>query len=81
MPLKNLYKLGYMPGQQMPSNLKMHDFDQIDKKTLGSIYIDLKIGGIDIPVKFYVIDATTTYKMLLGKLWLHENGVIPSSQC
>ncbi|KAL0301511.1 UNVERIFIED_CONTAM: hypothetical protein Sradi_6427900 [Sesamum radiatum] len=32
---------------------------------------------------FHVIDAKTSYKMLLGRPWLHENAVVPSTwhQC
>ncbi|KAL0449509.1 UNVERIFIED_CONTAM: hypothetical protein Slati_1507300 [Sesamum latifolium] len=32
---------------------------------------------------FHVIDAKTSYNMLLGRPWLHENGVVPSTwhQC
>ena len=32
---------------------------------------------------FHVIDAETTYKLLIGRPWLHECGVMPSTyhQC
>jgi hypothetical protein len=32
---------------------------------------------------FHVIDAKTTYNMLLGRPWIHENGIISSTlhQC
>ncbi|KAL0462153.1 UNVERIFIED_CONTAM: hypothetical protein Slati_0102900 [Sesamum latifolium] len=32
---------------------------------------------------FHVIDAKTSYNMLLGRPWLHENAVVPSTwhQC
>ena len=32
---------------------------------------------------FHVIDAKTTYNMLLGKPWIHQNGVVSSTlhQC
>jgi hypothetical protein len=31
----------------------------------------------------YIIEAKTSYDLLLGKTWLHENGVVPSTlhQC
>jgi hypothetical protein len=28
---------------------------------------------------FHVIDAKTTYNMLLGRQWIHENGIISST--
>jgi hypothetical protein len=27
---------------------------------------------------FHVIDAITTYNMILGRLWIHENGIVSS---
>ena len=32
---------------------------------------------------FHVIDAKTTYNMLLGKPWIHQNGIVSSTlhQC
>ena len=32
---------------------------------------------------FHVIDAKTTYNMLLGRPWIHQNGVVSSTfhQC
>ena len=32
---------------------------------------------------FHVIDAKTTYNMLLGRSWIHQNGVVSSTlhQC
>jgi len=34
-------------------------------------------------VNFYVIDVATSYNALIGRPWLHENGVVPSKlhQC
>ena len=37
------------------------------------------VGKIKSPVKFHVIDAPTTYHLLLGKIWMHRYDVIPST--
>jgi len=39
---------------------------------------DIKFNAL-----FHVIDAKTTYNMLLGRLWIHENGIMSSTlhQC
>jgi hypothetical protein len=43
----------------------------------------LQCGSLKAPTKFYVIDAETSYRALLGRPWLHNNQVIPSTlhQC
>ena len=41
------------------------------------------IGEMESSVLFHIIDAKTTYKLLIGRPWLHEYGVVPSTynQC
>ena len=41
------------------------------------------IGEMESSVLFHVIDVKTTYKVLIGRPWLHEYGVVPSTyhQC
>ena len=41
------------------------------------------IGEMESSVLFHVIDAKTIYKVLIGRPWLHEYGVVPSTyhQC
>jgi hypothetical protein len=38
----------------------------------------LQCRSLKAPTKFYVIDAKTSYRALLGRPWLHNNHVIPS---
>ena len=41
------------------------------------------IGEMESSALFHVIDVKTTYKVLIGRPWLHEYGVVPSKyhQC
>ena len=41
------------------------------------------IGEMESSALFHVIDAKTTYKLLIRRPWLHEYGVVPSTyhQC
>jgi hypothetical protein len=50
---------------------------------MGAITLNLQCGSLKAPTKFYVIDAETSYRALLGCPWLHSNQVIPSTlhQC
>ena len=47
------------------------------------IALELVTGELSSNTLFHVIDAKTSYNVLLGQPWLHENGVIPSTlhQC
>ncbi|KAM1206144.1 hypothetical protein FF1_006824 [Malus domestica] len=43
----------------------------------------MTIGELKSSVMFHVIDARTSYGLLLGRPWIHANGVVPSTlhQC
>ncbi|PIN11333.1 hypothetical protein CDL12_16069 [Handroanthus impetiginosus] len=43
------------------------------------IRLDLTVGELKASTLFHVIDVKTSYHLLLGRPWLHENGVIPST--
>ena len=43
------------------------------------IRLELVTGELSSNTLFHVIDAKTSYNVLLGRPWLHENGVIPST--
>ncbi|KAL0394924.1 UNVERIFIED_CONTAM: hypothetical protein Slati_4458600 [Sesamum latifolium] len=45
--------------------------------------LDLAVGELKTNTLFHVIDVRTSYNLLLGKPWLRENGVVPSTlhQC
>jgi hypothetical protein len=47
------------------------------------ISLDLKLEKFMTYVKFHVIDIATSYNALLGRPWLHENRIVPSTlhQC
>lgn len=47
------------------------------------ISLKLQIGKFISSVLFHVIDAKISFELLLGRVWLHEIGVVPSTwhQC
>jgi hypothetical protein len=61
----------------------IHSFNQNSQKAMGAITLNLQCRSMKAPTKFYVIDAETSYRALLGHPWLHNNQVIPSTlhQC
>ncbi|KAL0420714.1 UNVERIFIED_CONTAM: hypothetical protein Slati_3094300 [Sesamum latifolium] len=59
------------------------DLVKEDKRAIGVIRIELLIDDMVSTALFHVTDAKTSYNMLLGRPWLHENSVVPSTwhQC
>ena len=45
--------------------------------------VESQICDLVTKAKFHVIDADTSFRALLGRLWLHEYGMVPSTmhQC
>ena len=58
-------------------------FNQGGQRAIGLIHLELIIGELASNILFHVIDAKTTYNILLGRPWTHENGIVPSTlhQC
>ncbi|KAL0299440.1 UNVERIFIED_CONTAM: hypothetical protein Sradi_6603800 [Sesamum radiatum] len=58
-------------------------FNQGGQRAVGIIRMQLTMEDMVSSALFHVIDAKTSYNMLLGRPWLHENAVVPSTwhQC
>ncbi|KAL0359914.1 UNVERIFIED_CONTAM: hypothetical protein Sangu_0840800 [Sesamum angustifolium] len=76
-------KLGITLEYLSCSRLKIQGFDQGTQRTVGMTQLDLTVGELKASTLFHIIDVRTSYNLLLGRLWLHENGVVPSTlhQC
>ena len=79
LPLRTLKKIGYSKGDLCRSNVVIHGFNQAGQEALGTISLVLKFENLMTYVYFHVIDAATSYNVLIGRPWLHENGVVPST--
>ncbi|KAL0444584.1 UNVERIFIED_CONTAM: hypothetical protein Slati_2181100 [Sesamum latifolium] len=58
-------------------------FNQGGQRAIGIIRMQLIMEDMVSTALFHVIDAKTSYNILLGRPWLHENAVVPSTwhQC
>ncbi|KAI5338029.1 hypothetical protein L3X38_017300 [Prunus dulcis] len=58
-------------------------FNRGGQRAMGMIRIELVIGDLKSNTLFHVIDAKTSYNLLLGMPWVHENGIVLSTlhQC
>ncbi|KAL0311660.1 UNVERIFIED_CONTAM: hypothetical protein Scaly_2920900 [Sesamum calycinum] len=59
--------------------LMIQGFNQGGQRVVGIIKMQLTMVDMVSSALFHVIDAKTSYNMLLGRPWLHENVVVPST--
>jgi hypothetical protein len=83
LPLKNMKEQGIPMDELFPSHLMIQSFNQGGQNTIGKIRLAIHMEDMKFNAFFHVIDAKTTYNMLLGRPWIHENGIISSTlhQC
>ncbi|KAH6763350.1 hypothetical protein C2S52_020783 [Perilla frutescens var. hirtella] len=83
LPLRMLNKLGISTNELLTSQLMIQGFNHEGQRALGSIRLDLLMDDMASTALFHVIDAKTSYNMLLGWPWLYENRIVPSTlhQC
>ena len=63
--------------------MKITGFNLKSEEAVGRVTVNLSLGDFATKVTFYIINADTTYRVLLRRSWLHENWVVPSTlhQC
>jgi hypothetical protein len=61
-----------------PTDVIICDFDNTDKTTLGAITVKIQMLTFTFKVRFFVIEANTSYSALLGRPWIHKYRVVPS---
>ncbi|KAG9458163.1 hypothetical protein H6P81_002671 [Aristolochia fimbriata] len=83
LPIQTLKNVGLVANDLQASSLMIQGFNQEGQRALGTIRLELQIGDMTSHVLFHVIDARTSYNILLGRPWLHNNKVVPSTlhQC
>ncbi|KAL0327107.1 UNVERIFIED_CONTAM: Pro-Pol polyprotein [Sesamum angustifolium] len=77
------YELEIPIDELSNSRLMIQGFNQGGQRAVGIIRMQLTMEDMVSSALFHVIDAKTSYNMLLGRPWLHENAVVPSTwhQC
>ncbi|KAK4566285.1 hypothetical protein RGQ29_002502 [Quercus rubra] len=83
LPKMTMRRLGLTMEELSHSRLVIQGFNQGGQRAIGMIHLELIIGELISNVLFHVIDAKTTYNMLLGRPWIYGNGIVPSTlhQC
>ncbi|KAL2906871.1 Exodeoxyribonuclease I, partial [Bienertia sinuspersici] len=83
MQKSTMTELGITADELNQSRLMIQGFNLGGQRAIGMIRVSLTIGEMTSTTIFHVIDAKTSYKLLLGRPWMHENGVVASTlhQC
>ena len=65
----------------MPTTISA--FSNGSEEIVRHVLLDLKVGLVKALTCFHVINALTSYHILLGRPWLHKHHVVPSTyhQC
>ncbi|KAH0685749.1 hypothetical protein KY285_019065 [Solanum tuberosum] len=79
LPIRTMKELGISTTDLTDSRLMIQGFNQGGQRSIGTVKIDLTIGELRSSVWLHVIDAKTSYNIFLGRPWVHENKVIPST--
>lgn len=62
-----------------PTNVPIRGFDNITKNTLDIITLPIKVGLVIMNTPIHVMPRPLNYNLLLGRPWLHEMHVVPST--
>ena len=83
MPKSTMTTIGIKVDELSLSRLLIQGFNQGGQRAMGMIRVEMTIGELKSSTIFHVIDARTSYSLLLGRPWIHGNGVVPSTlhQC
>ncbi|KAH0656188.1 hypothetical protein KY285_031070 [Solanum tuberosum] len=83
LPIHTLKELGITTGELSESRLLIQGFNQGGQRSIGSIKLEIHMEDLQSSAWMHVIDAKTSYNILLGRPWVHENRIVSSSyyQC
>ncbi|KAL0340182.1 UNVERIFIED_CONTAM: hypothetical protein Sradi_4535000 [Sesamum radiatum] len=78
LPLRIVIELGIPIDELSNSRLMIQGFNQGGQRVVGIIRMQLTMVDMVSSALFHVIDAKTSYNMLLDRPWLHKNAVVLS---
>ncbi|KAL4179113.1 hypothetical protein AMTRI_Chr13g118430 [Amborella trichopoda] len=83
IPRRILTRIGLGHGDLTPTTLMVQGFNQSGEKPTSNICLHLKIDVLNDYAQFLVIETDTAYSILLGRPWMHHQGVVLSTlyQC
>ncbi|XP_015064486.1 uncharacterized protein LOC107009658 [Solanum pennellii] len=83
LQIHTLKELGIKTGELSESRLLIQEFNQVGQRSIGFVKLEIHMGDLRSSAWMHVIDAKTSYNILLGRPWVHENRIVSFSyyQC
>ncbi|KAH0725018.1 hypothetical protein KY284_000883 [Solanum tuberosum] len=83
LPIHTLKELDIMTEELSGSCLLIQGFNQGGQRSIGFIKLEIHLEDLRSSAWIHVIDAKTSYNILLGRPWVHENRIVSCSyyQC
>ena len=78
-PLVIANALRFSPTNFGPSSQTVRAYDGTQRTVMGTLSTHVLIGPIIYSILFQVLRIQSSFNLLLGRPWIHEAGVIPSS--
>ncbi|KAI5424531.1 hypothetical protein KIW84_030637 [Lathyrus oleraceus] len=78
LPKTTLAKISYQGPPMRQSGVVVKAFDGSRKTVIGEVDLPIKIGPSDFQITFQVMDIHPSYSCLLGRPWIHEQGLFKS---
>ena len=78
-PLRTARMLGIRDEDLSPSTQGIRAYDNSRRQALGTITMNITAGAIEHATTFQVVDIKASFNLLLGRPWLHDLKVVPSS--
>ena len=78
-PLKTASCLGLSIEDFVHTNQHVRAYNSSRREVLGTVTLELTIGPMIKKVEFQVLNIASCFNMLLGRPWIHDTKVVPSS--
>jgi hypothetical protein len=78
MPYSVLHRLGHSAEDLIKTDITLSDFNGQASEAQGILNMDLTVGSKTVPTSLFIISSKSTYTILLGRDWIHDNCCIPS---
>jgi hypothetical protein len=79
MPVRSLTRAGLAVDDLEPTDVILCGLDNTSKTTLGAITVMIQMSTFTFKVRFFFIEANTSYSALLGRPCIHKYRVVPST--
>src|SRR4051812_28131492 len=79
MPRRVMEHLSIPAHRLSATDTNIFGFNANSTRPIGKIKLRCQIGDLKTKVTVYVIDADTSYNILLGRPWIHINHIVPST--